>query len=279
MSSAGGLGAVAAGDLFGSGGPIAIVRARAAGSHVVRVVYSEEPLHRSPAGKYDALNPGNYSIEAEVGSAPNVMVVGIGSTMRVPPAPGVVGVDERGFDLHTDRALVVDVLYRVTVVRVRAKPGGELGTPYSATFHGMVMLNTVNRPRNPVPLFDWQNSFDRGTWVVDDSGDLAPEDERASVRKRIFRRLVTPKGSFRFLPGYGVGLSLKGPMLPRDLQPLQAEIVRQIKLEPEVQDVSVSLELDPLGLLTVSLAVRTISGLTVPMQVQRDAEGNARLAA
>jgi hypothetical protein len=118
------------------------------------------------------------------------------------------------------------------------------------------------------------NDVVTGLWVFDDSGDLAPHDGIDSLRKRIFRRLTTVRGAFSFLPDYGVGLVLKEPAGSSQLSALKDDITRQVGREPEVEATSVSLSLNPNGILTVSIAARTKQGAVVDVQARR-LEGGA----
>lgn len=261
----GGFGEETFGVGLGGGGPLTLVRARALASHVVRVVFNEEPIHRSGAGRFDALNPANYLIIAAAGEisgtvfsrAPVVSAVGVDRQMVRGPALGADAGD-CAFDVHTDRAMVTAVTYRVGVIRIRSHAGGELGTPYTATFLGVARPAAVDPPRRPVALIDWANLD--GRWLVDSSGDLSLDETAASLRKRVLRRLTTIRGAFTFLPEYGVGLRLKSPANRADLKTLVPEIESQLRREPEVTAVAVAVEQSPLGLLTVSLQIRTRGG-------------------
>lgn len=353
----GGYGHEAYGDPMSGGGPLHVVRARAVKSHVVRVAFNEEPLHRSFSGRFDALNPANYAISLVSGQVVDpffglagfVQAIGVDRDPILPPAAGVnlapfvsitgasnatpvvvttatahgmatgdrVHVEgvlgntgtngdfkitfvsattfaldgsvgngvyvassgrafpafERGFDVHTDKALVIGVTYRITASNVKSKFGGVLGAPFAADFPGILPRPSVRPLRQPVGFRDIRNDVASGAFVVDDSGDLAVEDGLASLRKRIFRRLTTSKNAFSFLPGYGVGLRIKELASVGQLAGLKSDITQQIGREPEVQSVDSTLSLRAEGVLTVTLRVQTKAGAVVDLQMARTSDG------
>jgi hypothetical protein len=252
---------------FGLGGPLTVVRCLAVAGQVVRVVYDEEPLHRSPAGASDALNPSNYIFTVPGANATAPVPVGVDTTMVVGPAYGVgngsgPGVaDERGFDVHTDRQLIVGVVYNVRVRNVQSALGGLLGSPDNGNFGGVTLLQETKVPARNQDLVDIRNPPSAGHWVVDDSGDIAPEDPDAGTRKRVFRRLSTPENAFRFLKkGYGAGLALKAPGSIAELAARKVRALQQLRQEPDVADASLSMTIQPNGLTIVSARVKTRRG-------------------
>ncbi len=71
--------------------------------------------------------------------------------------------------------------------------------------------------------------FSLGTFGVDDTGDYAHDEGNESLRKRVTRRLMTRKGAFAHLPGYGVGIPDKVKRLGT------AEVLTQLKVDAELQ--------------------------------------------
>lgn len=263
-----GFGSEAYGDPLGGGGSLHVIRARAVAGQVVRVTFDQEPIHRSPSGFSDALNPSNYSLTVVSGTATNPQAVGVGPTMVVGPAVSVQPGDERGFDVHTDRALISTIRYRVTAHGIKSKAGDDLGFPVAQEFMGMVLVHTTQPPQRRLDNTDILNSPFDGMLVVDDSGDLKAHSGIDVLKKRIFRRLTTSKNAFTFLPGYGVGLKLKEAAAPAQLQSLKSDIISQIKQEPEVAGVDAKLSLDGLGILTVTMDVKTRAGAAFQQGVQ-----------
>lgn len=96
----GGYGQEAYGDPMGAGGPLHVVRARAVKSHVVRVVFDEEPLHRSAASPFDARNPANYVVQSIQGAVvdPFFGLAGFVQAVGVEPEPILPGAAGVQFD-------------------------------------------------------------------------------------------------------------------------------------------------------------------------------------
>lgn len=251
---------------FGLGGPILVLRALAVAGQVVRVVFDEEPLHRSPAGSSDALNASNYTFSVPGGNATAPTPVGIDTDLIVGPARGVgngsgAGVaDERGVDVHVDRQLVVGVQYVVTVRNVRAAAGGILGSPNSAQFEGVTLLQATQLPARNQDLIDYANPPATGHYVIDDSGDVAPDDPEAGLRKRVYRRMTTHQNAFRWLKGYGAAIDLKDIGDVSKLSAFQTSAAQQIKLEPDVAAASVSATIQASGLTIVTANVKSRRG-------------------
>ena len=276
MSDQGGYGFEPWGDPYGIGGPLHVRRARAVESQVVRVVFDEPPLTRSASGTNDALNPLNYSVSIIDGAGTKPQVVGVSPVPIPAPAVAVYAFPETGIDVHVDRPLVVGILYKITVVNVLAKAGGALSSEDNADFVGNFVLDKVNPPSRALQFSDFKFdlfSATGGAYVFSDTGDIAIDDGLENVRKRILRRIATPKGAFRHLPDYGTTLRLKRPLATRELVPLKADVLQQVKQEPEVIDAQVLVTLDPAhGLLLLQVRAKTIKGL-VDTGVARTDEG------
>lgn len=93
------------------------------------------------------------------------------------------------------------------------------------------LAGTIERPGEPpfVP--------------ADASGDVATDRGLASYRKRVLRRLLTRRGAFAHLPGYGVGTAAQIKRLAT--ASVRAKIVadaeEQIRREPETESVRATL--------------------------------------
>lgn len=275
-----GYGREAYGDPFGGGGPISVVRALAVAGQVVRVTFSEEPLHRTPAGARDALNVANYVFSVVDGQATAPAAVGVSRDLVVGPAYGVgngtdAG-DERALDVHVDRQLVVGIRYRVFVKNVDSLVGGEIGAPYTADFSGVTLLQETQRPQRRQDLTDFLSV--QGHWVIDDGGDVVPEPPQVDapdvgIRKRVLRRLGTSRGAFSFLSGYGLRIPLKGVATTAKMSELRDEAGPQLRREPEAQDVSVSVSVSGLGVTTVDARIKTRKTGVVPVKLAVDQAG------
>jgi hypothetical protein len=264
----GGFGRELFGDPLGGGGPISVVRALASAGQVVRVVFTEAPLHRSPAGAWDALDPSNYVFSVVSGQATAPTPVGVNPKIVVGPAWGVgngsspgVG-DERGVDVSVDRQLIAGITYRVFVRNVRAAAGGLLGTPNAATFQGVTLLQETRLPERPQDLVDIANPPALGHWTIDAGGDVGVEDPADGVRKRVLRRWTTRKGAFRHLPRYGLGQALKGVSTVAARAALKADALGQVLEEPDIKEAQVDVAMEAAtGVLTLTTRARTVRGL------------------
>ena len=106
-------------------------------------------------------------------------------------------------------------------------------------------------------------------YKVSNDGDYQLHGGTDFVRKMIFRRLMTAKGGFRFLPDFGVGLRVKEPLPIGNLISLQKEIEDQVKLEPEVDKVRATVTQDQ-NHLTVTVFARlkqTGQQLSLPLSI------------
>lgn len=271
-----GVGFEAWGDPWGVGGPLHVVRARAVESQTVRVVFDEPPLFRIRGGTNDGKNPLNYQVSIEQGSGTPPQVVGVKPDLVEYPAAGVLTVDERGVDVQTDRKLVVGIAYQVEVFNVVSALNGALGSPTTAIFEGIAPLPTVDPPLRSLEFYDFKfDPFDEtgGAYVFNDGGDIARDEGLENVRKRVLRRISTPKNAYAHLPGYGTTLPHKRPMSVRELAPLKQDILQQVQQEPEVVEASVTLNLQSGdGILTVRIVARTRFG-NIDETIQRSNDG------
>jgi hypothetical protein len=114
-----------------------------------------------------------------------------------------------------------------------------------------------------------------GHFVVDDTGDYGIDQGLTSYKKRVFRRLTTPKGTFRALPSYGVIIPQSVKRLARAnlTDSIAADAEDQIRQEPETVSVSVSLSQsteDP-SLFVYKINAKTTIGVvtdyTVPVPI------------
>lgn len=93
---------------------------------------------------------------------------------------------------------------------------------------------------NPqTPLDAQQLPVVLGTYQVSPQGDFALDRGVASLRKRIYRRILTSTGDFFHLVDYGTRLQLKSTFKVDTAQVLQARIQAQIMREPEVASCTV----------------------------------------
>jgi hypothetical protein len=256
-----GYGVEAVGDPYGAGGPLSVVRAQAVGGQTVRVAFNAEPAHYSAASPVDSLNPKNW-----------VVGVSAGQVMAVPQPVGVqwVGVgpligvraEEWGVDVKLDRPLARLVRYRIEARAIVARAGLGLGFPYGAEFMGATLPTDFRPPRRRTDMADFATDPRTGGWLFDGSGDIAVDPGLASYKKRIIRRATTPKGAYSFLGReYGSILALKRPLSLAQVGPIKADLIQQIRREPETQAVSILATFSPLpGILSLSIQAQARQG-------------------
>jgi len=252
---------------MGAGGPITVVRALAVASHVARVVFNEEPLHVSPGGAGDALNPSNYLFSVPSGNAAAPATLAVDALMHLPGEYGVGNggaSSERGFDVHTDVALVFGVLYLVTVQQgLQSLAGGGLGTPASADFGGVQRLQqtklTYQRPQD---LVDILQPVATGMMAFA-GGDIALDTPDGGTKVRVYRRMFTKKNAFKTLPGYGSAVDLKSLGSPAMLASTKTDMLSQIKQEPDVAAAALFVSQASNGLTTFAPTVKTRRGTFV----------------
>lgn len=264
------------GDPYGVGGPLHVVRARAVESQTVRVVFDEPPRFLSRGATNDGKNPLNYQVAINNGEGTPPQVVGVKEDLQQFPAAGVLTVDERGVDVQVDRKLVAGVTYQVSVFNVISAVGGNLGFPTQANFGGISPLVAVDPPLRSREFFDFRwdpFAATGGAYVFDDGGDIARHTGLDNLRKRIIRRVTTPKNAFAHLPGYGTTLVLKQPMSVSQLAPLKQDLIQQVLQEPEVREAEIHLNLQGgQGILTIRILARTAFGL-IDETLQRTNDG------
>lgn len=113
-----------------------------------------------------------------------------------------------------------------------------------------------------------------GTYQITDTGDIALEKSGiSSLRKRVFRRVITMAGGFFHLPNYGAGGSVKRMIKVDEAQRLSSRIQAQVLQEPEVVRARVIIgrvATQP-NMLSVNIRVQTISGdpeqIVVPISI------------
>lgn len=272
--SPGGLGGEHLGDPLGGGGPVQVVRAVAVAGQVVRLVFTVGPTMRAPGGAWDGRNPANYVFGVASGQATVPIPVGVDPKL-VPGPARAVEAGQVAVDVHTDRQLIEGVVYRITARNLRTAAGALQGAPYSADFQGASRLRVVRQAGRLQDLVDVANLTDSGRWVVDDSADVAPEDPEAGTRKRVFRRILTPRDSFSFLPGYGGPLRIKGLASPNDMALYRSGLQLQLLEEPDVVAADVAVQIDATNVITVTARVRTKRGTTLDVTRKFGPDGRA----
>ena len=263
-----------AGEYLGAGSGLHVVRALAVGGQVVRVVFSAEPKHRSASAIDDGRNPSNYDVTITVGAGQRLQVVGVSPDVIAWPAYGLWAASEFALDIHTDRVLVVGLQYRVTVKTPLVSALGEsVGSPYAATFIGTARPTRTRQARRNTGLTDFASDPFTGGILVDSAGDWASHDGIAGTRKRIWRITLTPKGSFAFLPNFGLNHDIKKPATLSVLTGLRTDLRQQILQQPDVKSSSTAVVMDSRGLLNLTVSARTQAGQDISDTVKATPDG------
>ncbi len=218
-----------------------ILRAVPVATHVVRMHLSEVPQSISSQLPGDVLNPLTWQIIRTD--------TGVGFTiLEISPTPNT-----RQWDIRVLEPLASsNITHQVATATLIDELGGPLTDPPSiVSFAGILdaslstpertaanqkfAIRDLNNPQAALP-----SGSSGGVYTIGQDGDYQLHGGTDFVRKLIFRRLMTTPGAFRFLPNFGVGLRVKEPLPSGDLITLQKEISEQVKLEPEVDKVRVS---------------------------------------
>lgn len=246
--------------------PLSVVAAWAVTTHTVRVQLTTEPKHSDQYEIGDALNVASWTIE---NLATGQTLTVIGATMF----------DATHVDVMTLEALpnhLVDCEITASA-QLQTELGELVGGTTSAEFKGVVQTMdpvdavTVDAFRdrdlaNPPFQVDRGIGYS-GTIIIGADGDYETEAGGPLVRKCVMRRLGTPRGSFRHLPRYGVGLKEKEPLpSASDLIRLRADIEAQTLEEPDVESATARLTLDRAGVLIVQLAF-VAKGITINLRM------------
>lgn len=204
------------------------------------------------------------------------------SVVSAAPSESLPAGVSSGIDLTLDRPMTpFPARYSVaaTNVYVNGSPG-NFGMAFPAVFKQVnpIQLDFAR------PLKDFANPQTPGstvasvptplqlaTFAVDDTGDYAIDEGVPSLKKRIWRRLMTRRGGFLHMPDYGVGVPdfAKKLNLASVRARLAAEAEAQISLEPEVARVSVTIVSDAAnnGVARFRVLVKTRDGMAARFDV------------
>jgi len=229
-------------------GPLSVQSAFAITTRTVRVTVSVPPADNSVSGIGDALNPATWSVTRL-------------DTGFVFTVASIDEVNETTFDITVVEAFgALSVTHQVLSTTLRKDTGELIEAPYSASFIGLIASDVATpeaqlAKRKLIPQ-DISNPFVDGTLVMTSGGDYALVSGAALVRKLIFRRLISQRGSFFHLPNYGLGFAVKEPLVSSDLVMLRKEVIQQISLEPEIEQADASLTLSATGILVLTVRGR-----------------------
>ena len=244
-------------ELYGAAPSLIITSARQVTLNAVEIVFDLEPQHLDPEDPDDGTNIDNYTVTGPVApfAARLVQVVTYegDDTIRVwfdgPLVPG---------ELY---AFSVDnIVSTVTAAPLAPSPTLFSFIAFGADSSPVALVSQPTQRwdlRNPQAPADAPEGAALGTFVIDDDGDLGVETRRKYLRKRIFRRLTTRKGSIVLEPTYGLDYEAQGLQTPARLRRLQQDAEMQIRQEPGVTRVRASVAQHPMapGIVVITLRV------------------------
>jgi hypothetical protein len=221
----------------------------------VDIAFSWEPLHIDPNDPKDGVNLDNYTVTGPVSPLADRLL------------QSVVYLGDDMLRLYFDGPLVPGELYAIAIANIETEGGAPL-TPDPTTI-SFVAFGASADPvplerqpseawdiRNPQTAADAPQGAALGTFVIDDDGDLGVESRRRYLRKRVFRRLTTRKGSNVLEPEYGLEYEPKKLQTPARLRRLQQSAELQLKREPGVLGVRAAVAQDPVAPGIVILTVQ-----------------------
>lgn len=242
--------------------PLAVVSIIQTTLNTVETVFDAEPVHVDPLDPVSATNPVNWSVT--VTGAP------AGSPVRLIQAIEYVG--DNTIRVSFDGPLIPTAIYTIELSGVEGVDGEVLfPTPVSETFVAYDKERGATEPllsnaqsydlANPQTPTTAGSDQSLGTLQVTDEGDLENDTGRAALKKRILRRVSTVPGGFAHLPTYGVDLQEGKLIRSTDLRRIQINVEKQVREEPGVVSVRVSIAQPSPGIIRLRIRVRDSEGL------------------
>lgn len=261
---------------------ITFVDAVAIRENVVRVEFSEVVNFTGLLEPEDVSLPSHWLVTADASTTgmagDAARVVGVIGVELAGSNAGVETVDLGRFvNLLLDRPMTpYPGVYAVTWTDISASDFSSSVSGSTTIFGAYRVLAkpTIESPRRSKDFAAPVDPFQLGTFGIDETGDYAMEEGIVSLKKRIVRRLTTKKGAFLHLPTYGVGIpqELKKLATNETLSRLRGDAELQISEEPDVQQVKVTLVIDPTvpDLVRFRVAVKPKLGNAVAFEVPFD---------
>lgn len=278
---------------WGSGGGLGLelLSAQAIRENVIRLTFDSPILFTGTGEPGDGSVLERYQIVAQ--STP---LDARGNPARAVRPAGVelsevAGAGGRQVDVTTDRPMSpYPTRYSVAVNALKNLSGGVLvpgstSVLFDALFRGIprplpdnaVARRDIANPQTRSAFFDPLPEVSElllGTLPVDEQGDYAFDEGLTSVKKRIFRRVITRRGKFGHLKDYGVGVPAQVKKLGSGAvrETLAADAESQILEEPEVERVAVSWVQDAQrpNVFRMQIRAKTTSGDSVNLDVPFD---------
>lgn len=230
----------------------------------VAAILSQHPLQIHDWGIGDATNPDNWAVDSADDQNPDLEIAEILPSPST--EPGVLLGQQ--FDVTFSRALVPGAQYTVTVSNLQDDgTDAAKGTPIAsaeASFFA-IPARVIPTPAALVFGIDIFSSIGTGDWAVGPDGDFANQSGTDAYWKRIFRRLTTNPGAFRFpaYVNYGVGAPGLVKKLARNDQRrrLLNRTQQQLLSEPGTSRVQATLQQQPGGVTRIPLTLTTSAGI------------------
>lgn len=238
-------------------------------SNTFRLYFSTEPWHSSTLAARDSLLRTNYAFSIGSGDATAPVVEGVENPQPRPDdiagEPGAWSVD-----LRLDRRILARAIYELEVSNVLGI-GGESLTVDEAEAPGISRPRELVQPTSPQFLPDpvdfFYDTFE-GVFRLDSRNDLALHGGVDTLKKRIIRRILSSPGGFSHLPAYGVGLRVKQLLSATARAKLRADILRQVRQEPDVEEATVEVAVqNAIVFVSVSVRPRSRSPVSVSLSV------------
>jgi hypothetical protein len=222
----------------------------------VRVTFTEPARVGTAFRTGAALNLSNWSIS----------VVGATTNLRLIAVREVEGSGGRQFELYCLEKFP-DVFHTLQVAcpNIVSAAGASMVAPTTASC-AAAQVPAASKQINRVNFVDIRNRQAApddvsGILAVQAGGDYASDSGDDLLYKMIVRRLIARPGEFTHIPRdrFGVGFRVQEPTPLSDVPALVAEIERQIRQEPDVDTVSARVDIDPDGIVYVTVSARRIS--------------------
>lgn len=247
---------------FGSGlldpfTEVSVVRRNA-----VRVTFAFTPAMSDPAVFWDLLRVRNWSLET-TGQPRLVQLV-----QRVNAVTALVFFDGE-LEYNVDYVFrlsptIRDILLQPVPFVCPSMPFRMVQETAPQLLRNVGIENKDNR-------FDVANPFTGpngvSTYPLDDKGDVSNDTGVEYLKKRVIRRATTVRGQFFHLANYGFMEPLKSTITTSEMVRMRAQAISQIRLEPDVRNVSVSVHSPRPGLVILDIKVESVEGLTVNASV------------
>lgn len=262
---------------FAGPGQIEVLGAYAVARNEVLAFTNVAPRADDPEGWDSATNPRNWALAT---LDPTVTSGGLSAVPEPTPGavptrfPSIVQVDldddeETTLHLFTDVPLELRVRYRLSVVMMVGSTGQTFVGPTDFLFRGLAPQRALARGvREPLEPYRDLDTSRAGAFRFEPSGDIGVHAGNESLKKRVYRRILTDPGGFAHLPRYGAGLRVKAAMRNGTLQELANNLAEQIRREPDVAAASVTLDVDrELGIVEIRAFVQRVEDTRTPQKV------------